>query len=579
MSAPAWELGQAYASDDEVRAEAATLPGRCHALAAEAATLLARDAASFVAALGALRQDVEHLRDYGRMRQYADAEGSRAVVGVALGAALEASAALDRALDVWAALPSERADAALALPSLAEARHVLSRARALAPHRLSPTEERVWAARDDSGRGRWESLHEQVEASVRVVFDTGTGERPVGLGQLGAACRHPDHALRRSAYTALAAAYGGIADLVASCWDAAVTDRLAENGLRDRVHPAQATLDEEELPLAGLESLVAATTDGLGLRHRLLDVQADLLGVDTLVGADVDAEPSGLPAIGWEDAWAASVAGLRALHGPLGEEAEALLAAGRVDLQSRAGKQAYAVTFQTRLDPPAYLSASFGGRVSNVTTIGHELGHAVALGAARRARAPIARGWPGVVFEVPSLLGELATGDVLTATARPEHRPGIAVATLQDICWSVFEATAFCRVELALYADRAGGRSLTAERILGALREGWRTLLGPRVTVSEEDALVAMASWAGYGVSYRFYNFQYAVGALTALALLGRRTADPERFAAELPPFLAGGRVASPTALLAPFGLELGSRALWDEGLVELGRRIESVTL
>ncbi len=578
-AAPVWDLSEAYASDDDVRADAALLPGVCSALAERAEALLATDdgATELVTRFGELRESVEHLRDHGRMRQYADAEGSREIATVALAAALDASASLDRVLDAWAAVPDARAEALLALDGLEPARHVLGRARALARHRLSPSEERVWAARDESGRGRWESLHEQLEASVRVPFDDGTGERPCGLGQLGSACRHPETGLRRRAYTALSHAYGGIADVVASCWDAAVADRIAEDRLRGRAHPAQATLDDEELSLDGLETLLAATGDRLALRHGLLGLQATLLAPEPLLAADVDAEPAGLPGIGWEEAWAASVDGLRSLHGPLGGDAEALLAAGRVDLESRPGKQAYAVTFQSRLDPPAYLSASFAGRVSNVTTIGHELGHAVALGAARRARDPIARGWPGVVFEVPSLLGELATGDALLSTARPEHRTAIAVVALQDVCWSVFESLAFCRVELELYADRAAGQALTAERILDALGRSWSTLLGPRVSISEADALVAMASWAGYAVSYRFYQFQYSVGALTALALLGRRAADPAVFKTELPRFLAGGRSASPADLIRPFGLRLGSRALWDEGLDELARRIDSV--
>lgn len=574
-----WDVTQVFATEAEALAEAAALPGRCRALAERAAGVLGEGAPEevegLVAELGELDEQARTLDDYARMRQYADAAapGVQDVAAAGQAAAAEARAELERLLAAWCELDASRADGLLSREALAPARHRLRHARALARHRLAPEAERAWAARDESGRLRWSSLQEHVDSVARVVYDDGSGERPWDLGALWGAARRPETDVRRRAYAAVAEAYEGVADVVAACWDACVADRLAEDRLRGRAHPAQATLDEEELPLAGLETLVDAVWAALPARHDLLRRQAALLGLDPLETGDVDAEPRGLPAVSLEETWATAVEGLRSLAPSLAADAEGLRAARRVDLEDRPGKQPYAVTFCTRLDPPAFLALRFTGRATNVTTLGHELGHAVALGAMRRAQPPVSRGWPGVAFEVPSLLGEIATGDVFAARAAPEHRAGVRLVAAQDLAWSVFEAVAFCRVELDLYAARASGRRLTAERILEALGEQFGALVQPVCAFGERDALVAMAGWANYAAGYRFYNFQYTVGALCALALMRRRSADEERFAAELPRFLARGRSASPAEQLAPFRLELGSRGLWDEGLAELRDR------
>ncbi|HJU47851.1 MAG TPA: hypothetical protein VJ689_06960, partial [Gaiellaceae bacterium] len=147
----------------------------------------------------------------------------------------------------------------------------------------------------------------------------------------------------------------------------------------------------------------------------------------------------------------------------------------------------------------------------------------------------------------------------------------------QDLAWSVFEGVAFCRVELDLYAARASGRALSAERILEAFTEHFGALFRGVCGFGERDALVAMAGWANYAAGYRFYNFQYAVGALTALALMSRRRGDEAAFASSLLRFLAYGASASPAEQLGVFGVELGSSALWEEGLAELEARFAGV--
>jgi oligoendopeptidase F len=410
-----------------------------------------------------------------------------------------------------------------------------------------------------------------------VTFDDGSGAREWGLGDLETVLRRSDAAVRRAAYEALAAAYAEIRDVLAVAWDAAVADRLVEDRLRGRSHPAQETLQLEDMPFDGLRSLLDLAPAHYGLRRQLLRRQAELLGLRVVRVADAEAPPPGLPTLSYAEVADLAVEGLDALAPRLGDDARALLASGRVDGETRAGKQRYAVTFATRLQPPAFVGFRYTGAAANVPLLGHELGHAVALSRSAAAQPPIAHGWPGVAFEVPSLVGEIAAGDAFAARY-PESGGAIRLVAAQGLAWAVFESLAYCRVELDLYEARSRGEVLTGDRIQTAFERRFGELYGPEVGFGPADALVALGQWSGYGIASRFYSFQYAVGALAALSLHARRDADPERFAVEYLAFLGEGRSAAPADQLRRLGLDLGSAALWEQGFAELERRFALAT-
>lgn len=573
-----WDLTQIFPDDSAAVAGAVALARSLEDLAERAAeTIATAGVAELVETLAELEGALEEVLDYARMRLYEDAVGP----GVQeVGAAIQAEvtrgqASAERVLDAWRAVADTAAADALIAPRLAPAAYRLRLAREVTRYRLAPAVEAAWEARTESARDRWAALQEIVDATARVRFDDGTGERDWGIGDLGTVLRRPDAEIRRGAYAALADAYAGIREVLATAWDASVADRIAEDRLRGRVHPAQETLDREDLPLEGLRSLVEAVPAAYGARQRLLATQARLMGLDDFSVADADAPVEGLPTLTYDEVAELAFAGLGSLHPTLEQDARALFARDRIDGEIRAGKQQYAVTFLTRLDPPAYVAFRFTGQAANVPLLGHELGHAVALARSRSAQPPVARGWPGVVFEVPSLAGEIAAGDAFAA-AYPELEARIRLVLAQDLGWSVFESVAFCLVELDLYEARSGGSVLTGDLIQDTFRRRYAELYGPDVAFDDRDALVALGSWANYGIPSRFYNFQYSVGALEALALHVLRREDPEAFAGRFLTFLGSGRSVSPAAQLEPFGLDFGPKT-WATGLAELGRRFALV--
>lgn len=572
----AWDFSALY--PDEAAVIAAARAARARAV--ELRTRLEREsdrAAAFPVLLdefAAVEADLDAALEYARMRQYADAlaDGVQELVAGVQAEVTAGHHELELVLDAWRAVDDSVAAAASAAID-PTARYRLHHARRLAAHRLPPQEEIVWAARTESARDRWTHLQELVESQLRVPFDAGDGRRDWGFGDLATLLRSSDAALRQAARDALAEGVGEIRDVVALAWDAAVADRLAEDRLRGHAHPAQATLIAEDLPEAAFAALLADVPRRADSYRRFLDAQREFLGLDAIRAADREASVD-VRALTPREVAEIAVAGLRSLHPTLGADAEELVALGRIDGETRPGKQRYAITYATHLRPPCFIGFRYTGRLSNVTLLGHELGHAVAIARAAAAQPPLGRGWPGVIFELPSEMGELAAGDAF-CVLRPELAREMLLPALQDTLWATFQTLAFCQVELDLYAARADGTPLTADLIEEAFRCRFRELYGDAVLYDELDARVDLGTWANYAVADRFYNFQYSVGVLAALALQPHRRADPERFGEDYVSMLGLGRSAAPAEQLARFGLELGAPT-WAAGLTELEQRVDA---
>ena len=133
----------------------------------------------------------------------------------------------------------------------------------------------------------------------------------------------------------------------------------------------------------------------------------------------------------------------------------------------------------------------------------------------------------------------------------------------------VFETAALCRFEQDAAALRAGGVSLTADR----LAELWRARVEPYF-----GSATAPDGWIQWPHPYgaRFYNYQYSFAFLCSFGLAALRRADPAGFGERYTAMLRAGGSLPPAELLAICGLDLADPGLWELGLDEIERLAEA---
>ena len=562
-----WDLSELSPGAEEARAEWTELVARATAFASRnRGTVAGRDAAGLRALLDecdVVMQDLARLAVYGSSRVNMDAADVEAndLATFARDRIAEAENEL-LFLDLeWIALDDEPARTLLASAELAPHAHKLRLLREEKPYVLTEPEEQALNARAPSVAS-WAALHDRQIATLEIPFDAGDGVEPHSVNLLLSLLFRPEREIR---LCALAALYDGLeprAEVLASCYDAIVGDRLGLDRVRGFADPMQPTHMQNEVDAATVDAMMAATVESYGLGRRWFEAKARMLGLEKLHLADQYAPIGEGRDFPWTEAVEIVDASFGAFSPRLSELFRACLDAGHVDAASRAGKAsgAYCTTVTKEILPLVLLN--YTGRFRDVVTLAHEFGHAT-HGALALERQTYRSHRTGLALaEVPSTFAQLVAADyLLEHESDAQTRSALVVDRLEQAMAAIFRQVVFARFEQRAYALRAEGRTLTPERLSEIWFEENSEYYGDAAELPEAYRLGW--SYVPHFIHVRFYTYAYAFAHLLALLLHGRYREDPESFVPLYLDLLASGGSASPADLVAPFGIDLTAPGTW----------------
>src|SRR5205085_1733504 len=153
-------------------------------------------------------------------------------------------------------------------------------ARGARPHQKPPRPGHRGgaAARGASGSEAWLALYEEAVWTVEVELDG----QSVAVYEALSYLRDPRRETRRTALRALDRALSTRADVVARCYDAVVTDRLAVDELRGYSSPRTERDLENELPAEVVDTMLETLAGHIGLVARWYGHKGRLLGIERL---------------------------------------------------------------------------------------------------------------------------------------------------------------------------------------------------------------------------------------------------------------------------------------------------------
>jgi oligoendopeptidase F len=473
------------------------------------------------------------------------------------------------------ALEDTRAETLIADPVLAPYAHFLTQLRRFKPHVLSEPEERLLTRKELSGKTAFVQLYDEITGALRFRI----GEDDLTEGEVLALLHHPDRERRRRALAALLEPYVGARLPLTAIFNALLLDHRVDCDLRrhgDVVDPTH--LANEVTP-----EIVATMMDAVD-RHRptirrFLKLKARLLGLPRLGIADVYAplqraveDPE--TAIPWPAGRALVLEAFERFDPGLAAIARDLLDRAHVDAEVRPRKRSGA--FCAALGPrdTPYVLASYTETSRDVSTLAHELGHAVHYVLARE-QTLLHYEPPLVLAETASVFAEmLLTDQLLAATKDATARRRLLVETLDEIYGTVFRQHALTRFEIAAHAARRDHR-LDWDEIGELWMREQRALFDDSVDVDP----VYRAGWSyiPHFIHSRFYCYSYAFGELLTLALFQRYKEEGPAFVPAYLALLRAGGSAAPDVLAARLGFDLGSAAFWDGGCAAIAHMVDEL--
>jgi oligoendopeptidase F len=464
-------------------------------------------------------------------------------------------------------------EAKLADPALAHYRPWLRDVRAFRPHQLGDDIEKLLHEQSVAGRAAWMRLFDETIADLRFPFRGRELSEPEVLNLLS----DRDGETRREAAAVIGEVLGRNLRTFGLITNTLAKDKEVEDRWRRFPRPISsrnlANFVEDDV----VDALVAAVRAAYpALSHRYYRLKAHWFGVDALPFWDRNAP---LPddadrVIPWDEAERTVLGAYRAFSPDLAAIGERFFTGAWIDAPVRRGKAPGAFAHPTVPAAHPYLLLNYQGRVRDVMTLAHELGHGVHQVLAG-AQGPLMSDTPLTLAETASVFGEMLTFRALLAGESDPARRRIMIAgKVEDMLNTVIRQIAFVTFEMRVHDERREAE-LTPDRLCEIWLDVQRESLGPAIRF--DDGYRAYWTYIPHFIHTPFYVYAYAFGDCLVNSLYAVYENAHHGFAERYFALLRAGGTLRHRELLAPFGLDAADPEFWSKGLGLIGRFIDEL--
>jgi oligoendopeptidase F len=458
--------------------------------------------------------------------------------------------------------------------TVAAYQHYLTTVRAHAPYTLSEQVEQTIKRKDLSGKDAFVQLFDELTASLsyRYRLPDADEAREITGEELLSLIYHPDREVRESAFATFLEKHAEHALVLTSCFNSILLDHGKEAEQRrypDLMTPTH--LSSETDPQI-VEQMLAVTEQHYPVAQEYFELKRQLLGYDRLKNTDLYAPVTGeTRQYSFGEALQMVVDAFGEFSPQMADIVKRLIDTGRLDVAPRSGKSggAFCMGLYPGADP--YVLLNFTGTLRDVSTLAHELGHAVhyVLSGEQNyfhyhAPLPLA--------ETASVFGEmLLTRSLLDRESDRQVKISLLCAKIEEIIATTFRQTVLTRFEQAAHKQRGEGLLAADELCELWLAENAR-LLG------EQVEMIPAYRWGWSYISHfihaRFYCYSYVFGELLVLALYQKYRAEGASFIPFYMEMLKAGGSIRPDALVKSLGIDLQDPEFWARGYDLVGELI-----
>jgi len=234
-----------------------------------------------------------------------------------------------------------------------------------------------------------------------------------------------------------------------------------------------------------------------------------------------------------------------------------------VDVPPYKGKDSGAFAHPTATTAHPYLLLNYQGKIRDVMTLAHELGHGVHQYLSRSQGALMAD-TPLTLAETASVFGEQLTFRAILDNATPANKKAIIANKVEDMLNTVVRQIAFCEFETQLHNIRKQG-----ELSSGDINKIWLSTqsdaLGDAIKLN--NGYQYFWCYIPHFIHTPFYVYAYAFGDCLVNSLYSRYLQGIEGFEDKYINMLKAGGSLHHKELLAPFNINITSTDFWQDGL------------
>lgn len=563
-----WDLTDLYPNRESLEQDLVIAEEEANRFASQyRGNISAMDAAELAGALKAY----EVLQDrIGRAYTYAYLQWSTNTEEAARGALLqtvrEAYTRISQELIFfeleWAAVPEERARQLLSQPELEPYRHYLELQLLQKEHLLSEPEEKILAEKAVTGAAAWNRFFDETLGAARFNVDGESKTEQEVLAML----YEPDRAVRQKAALAFTEGLQRHLRELTFVFNTILADKASNDRLRKYKTWLSSRNLANEVSDDVVQALIEAVTSRYDLVARYYTLKRRLLGLDEMYDYDRYAPIGEADTVyTWSEAREVVSSSYHAFHSEMGKIVDYFFDQNWIDAALAPGKRGGAFSHGAVPSAHPYILMNYTGKIRDVQTLAHELGHGVHQYLSRK-QGVLQADTPLTTAETASVFGEMLVFQrLMQQEDNPRNQLAMLAGKIDDTIATVFRQVAMNRFEDRIHTARRGEGELSPDRFSEFWLETQTDMFQGSVILGEHYRF--WWSYIPHFVHTPGYVYAYAFGELLVLALYARYKEEGAVFADRYLGLLEAGGSDWPHKLVGKLGIDLTDLSFWNEGL------------
>ena len=431
------------------------------------------------------------------------------------------------------------------------------------PYLLDPLVEEMLIEKSATGRSAWVRLFDETSASLRFPF----GKEMVSEAEILNYLSDSDSKKRKIAGKSLSETLDKNKRIFGMILNVISRDRYIEDNKRGFKRTMSSRNLDNDVEDSVVDALVKTVDEAMPqLTHRYYKWKAKQFGKIKIDWWDRNAP---LPetvdkTIEWSEAKSIVLESFASFHPKISNTANLFFKNNWIDAPVRQGKASGAFAHPSVPSLHPYVLVNYQGKIRDVMTLAHELGHGVHQILAAKNGLLMAE-TPLTLAETASVFGEMLVFRKLLDDSSLEQKKQLLAGKIEDMLNTVVRQIGFHQFEVKFHEARIKSE-LTPDEISDIWMATQSHAVGPSVNLSNDYR--SLWAYIPHFVHTPFYVYAYAFGDSLVNALwYSYQNSDKEIFSKKYIDMLTAGGTKSHGELLKPFNLSAYDSSFWGKGV------------
>lgn len=421
------------------------------------------------------------------------------------------------------------------------------------------------------------SLHDELTGSYEFMMNIAGEEKILTEEEVRSYRQHKDRTVREEAYHSLRRVYNTKANQITlgSIYTSIVKDAVSEIPMRHMPDNVMASRNiSEEMDDEVVNMLLSEVESAYPIYQRFLRAKAKMLWFET----DFSVWDVGAPLGGsdqdftFDEAYDLHLSVMQDFDSEFYDYSRRMIEEERIDVFPNPGKRGGAYASYRKWEE-SFVLLNFTGKLRDVSTISHELGHAIHGHLSQVQEAPVYDS-PLSLAETASIFSEMLLGEKIKSLVTSDEYREYLNERLGDIFATIFRQVQYVVFERQVHEQIHTGTELSYKDLNTLWRAEQDKLYGGivRHDIPAEDE----SGWSMIPHIFHtpFYCYAYAFGNLLTFALYNK-VQDGSLSIEDYKDILRAGGSERPRDLLARYNIDIASPEFYRAGLREVEKMVE----